>query len=157
MQINGIDLSEHNTRRARVDFNAVKQSGVNFAIVRAGWCGYEGEIDVDDNLDRTIRDALEAGVDVGLYVYSYAKSDQAARVAARALVDVAKQYTITYPLVFDVEETRDPCLLSQGRIGLTSTIAAFCKEIQALGYYAMWYTYSAFVQQYLDQSRREPY
>lgn len=157
MQIKGIDLSEHNTRRARVNFKAVRESGVDFVLIRAGWCGYEGGLDVDDNLDQTIRDALKVGVDVGLYVYSYAASAQAARVAARELVGIARRYTVTYPLIFDVEETTDSCLLSQGKQALTDTIIAFCEEIQALGYYAMWYTYSAFVQQYLDYSRLRPY
>lgn len=155
----GIDISEHNTRRGRIDFNTARASGkCDFAIIRVGWAGYNGTIDYDENLDRTIQDAQAAGVDVGLYVYTYTKTPAAARQAAQNVVTFAKGRGLTYPIVFDVEETADPCLTAQSKAGLTDTVLAFLQEVERLGYYAMWYTYSSFVlESRLDYERLKSY
>lgn len=158
-RINGIDISKFQTARGVVDFGQVKCGGYDFVIVRIGWGGYAGEIHWDPHLDRVIRDANAAGVHVGLYVYTYATGAAAARVTAQEAIQFARQYPglIDYPICFDVEETNDKCLVSQGRAKLTDTVLAFCDEVQKQGYYPMWYTYSAFVQQYLDYSRLKAY
>lgn len=79
----------------------------------------------------------------------------AARVTAREMVAFAEKYKgmIDYPLCYDVEETTDKCLISQGKEKLTATILAFCDEVKKLRYFPMWYTYTAFVQQYLIHDR----
>lgn len=155
----GIDISKWQTQRGKIDFAQVKGSGNAFVMVRLGWAGYAGELHKDPDLDAVLREAAGAGLHVGLYVYAYTKGAGAARVCAREAVAFAKKHVgiIDYPIALDVEETADTCLLSQGKAGLTDTICAFCSEVGRLGYYPMWYTYSAFVQQYLDMARLEAY
>lgn len=158
-QINVIDISEHQSRRGRIDYYKVKASGVDGVMIRIGWAGYEGGLDVDESLHYNITGANAAGLGVGLYVYTYATSTAAAKRAAQEAVAIANKYKgmITYPIVYDVEETKLPCLTNLGKAKLTDTVIAFCDEVQRLGYFAMWYTYTAFVRQYLDLARLAPY
>ncbi len=158
-----IDISEHNVRRGDINWPAVRASGITGVMIRIGWAGYEGGIAgnnaIDPSLDASVRDAHAAGLDVGLYVYAYTKTPAAARIAAAECVEIAKRYPgmINLPIAFDVEETALPCLIQQGRNGLTDTVIAFLDEVERLGYYAVWYTYTAFATQYLDRARLEAY
>lgn len=158
-----IDISEHNVRRGAINWPEVKAAGVTGVMIRIGWAGYEGGIAsnnaIDMSLDASIRDANVAGLDVGLYVYTYTKTPAAARIAAAECVEIASRYPgmISLPIAFDVEETALPCLIQQGRKGLTDTVIAFLEEVNRLGYYAVYYTYTSFAKQYLDHTRLAPY
>lgn len=158
-RMKGIDISKFQTAAGKIDFKQVKSGGFEFVIIRLGWGGYAGEIHWDPNLDQTIRDANAAGVHVGFYVYTYARNEAAARATAREAVEFARKYPgmVDYPICLDAEETTDQCLISQGRDQLTDTVLAFCDEVEKQGYFPMWYTYSAFVRQYLDYDRLSGY
>ena len=151
-----IDVSEHNTRRAKIDWKKVKASGVKGVMVRIGWAGYDGRIaannGLDDAFEQNIIGAYNAGLDVGLYVYSYTRDPAAARIAAEECVEIAKQFPqmITLPIAFDVEETNLSCLTMQGRDGLANTINAFCFAVEQLGYYPIVYTYTSFAVQHIN-------
>lgn len=150
-----IDISEHNVRRGAIDWQKVKASGVDGVMLRAGWAGYEGDIVFDDSIDESITSAHAVGLDVGLYVYTYTKTPVAAHRAAGQVVELAKKHPgkITMPIAFDVEESHLPCLISQGKEGLTDTVIAFLFEIERLGYYGVFYTYTAFALTYLNMQR----
>ena len=151
-----IDVSEHNTRRAKIDWEKVKASGVKGVMVRIGWAGYDGRIagnnGLDDAFEQNIIGAYNAGLDVGLYVYSYTRDPAAARIAAEECIEIAKQFPqmITLPIAFDVEETNLSCLTMQGRDGLANTINAFCFAVEQLGYYPIVYTYTFFAVPYIN-------
>jgi len=151
-----IDVSEHNTRRAKINWEKVKASGVKGVMVRVGWAGYDGRIAannaLDDAFEENILGAHRAGLDVGLYVYSYTRDPVAARIAAEECVEIAKRFPqmITLPIAFDVEETNLSCLTMQGRDGLANTINAFCFAVEQLGYYPTVYTYTSFAMQYIN-------
>lgn len=150
-----IDISEHNVRRGAIDWQRVKASGVEGVMLRAGWAGYEGDIVFDDSIEENIAAAHAAGLCVGLYVYTYTKTPEAAHRAAGQVIELAKRHEgkITLPIAFDVEETHLPCLVSQGKEGLTDTVIAFLFEIERLGYYGVFYTYTAFALTYLNMQR----
>lgn len=158
-----IDISEHNVRRGAINWPAVKAAGITGVMIRIGWAGYEGGIAdnnaLDQSLDASIRGAHAAGLDVGLYVYTYTKTPAAAKIAARECVQIAKRYPdmINLPIAFDVEETALNCLTAQGKTGLTNTVIAFLDEVKRLGYYAVLYTYTSFAMQYLDRARLAAY
>ena len=155
----GIDISEHQTRRGIPDFKKIKASGKDFVIIRVGWGGYEGPIDVDDNFTATVNAAIKAGIHIGLYVYTYNRTPSAAKITANAVCDIADNYKgkIDFPIFYDVEEQRDSCLISQGREGLTDTVIAFLKTVEARGYYAAWYTYTYFISTALDYNKLNAY
>lgn len=163
MVVEVIDISEYQVRRGPINWAMVRASGISGVMIRIGWAGYEGPIAgnnaLDQSLDASIRGAHAAGLNVGLYVYSYTKNPTAAQVAAAECVSIAKRYpgVINMPIAFDVEEVKLNCLTAQGRKGLTDTTIAFLQKVLQLGYYPSYYTYTSFAMQYLDQSRLKAY
>lgn len=156
MEFKGIDVSYHN---GAIDFNKVKAAGYSFAILRAGWCGYDGQIvkgkGYDARFDTFVKDALSAGLDVGVYVYSYAKTPEAAKVAAQQVLAMIKPYKLTMPIMWDYEDSA--LYASFGRAKNNELCKAFLDEIEAAGYYGMLYTYTSFANSYLDMSQLQKY
>ena len=156
---NGIDISDHNTW-TMPDFKKVKAAGNDFVMIRIGWAGYAGEIHEDSRARKAVKAATEAGLNVGLYVYTYATTVSAAKKAAREAVEFAKDFYITYPIAYDIEEInaiKYPEFVKLSKSAKTDTVAAFCEEVERLGYYAMYYTYTSYVMSYLDADRLAKY
>lgn len=148
-----IDISEHNHKyKKAVDWAAVKKSGVDAVMIRVGWAGYNGTIDYDEALTENIQKAHAAGLGVGLYIYVYCTTLAAATVAATEVIAFAKKFPgiINYPIAWDIEETKNTCLISQGKEQLTNLVSTLCETTAQLGYYSVWYTYAMFAKQYLD-------
>ena len=67
---NGIDVSYY---QGSIDWNAVKNSGIDFVFVRVGYRGYSnGALKEDPNAAANINGALTAGLKVGVYMFSQA-------------------------------------------------------------------------------------
>ena len=138
----GIDVSEFN---GTIDWKKVKNAGVNFALIRIGFRGYgTGKLVKDACAERNLREATAAGVQVGAYFYSTAITEDEAREEAQMVIDIVKNYKITYPIVFDNEgmylingdKQRDYDLTSAQR---TDMAIAFLDTIKAAGYTPMMY------------------
>ena len=72
----GVDVSSH---QQDIDWELVAASGVEFAMIRAGYRGYtEGEIQPDEYFTQNIEGALAAGLDVGVYFFSQAIREEEA-------------------------------------------------------------------------------
>ncbi len=149
--IQGIDVSKHN---GTVDWKKVKAAGKEFAFVRLGWAGYDGRIDANGGLDPLfhshIKGAMDAGLHVGVYVYSYAKTPDAATVAAKETLKLVKPYRLAYPIAFDIEDTM---YQSMGKATNTEIAKAFLATIEQAGYYGILYTYKNFAETYLDMAK----
>lgn len=97
-----IDVSIHN---GAIDWKKVKESGVKGAIIR---CGYGRDMPKQDdaNFKRNIEGAIAQGLKVGVYMYSYAQTEDSARSEAQhtlRLVNPYKQH-IALPIYYDLEE-----------------------------------------------------
>ena len=77
--MNGIDVSYH---QGKIDWKAVRQAGIDFAILRAGYGSSAAQ--KDKCFDANARGALEAGLHIGAYWFSYAVTPEDARLEARA-------------------------------------------------------------------------
>ena len=131
----GIDVSSH---QQEIDWQAVADAGVEFAVVRVGYRGYsEGDIFPDTMASENIRGALDAGLDVGVYFFSQATSVQEAKEEAWFVLDAIDGYPITYPVLFDWEgittEARTDEVTGPE---MTEFARAFCDEIENAGYTA---------------------
>lgn len=144
----GIDVSEH---QGKINWQKVAASGVQFAIIRAGWSWYEGGMNLDDRFTENMVGAIAAGLDVGVYLYSYDHSAAAAQAAAKCLLQAIKPYRITYPVYFDMEYEKFN--LEAGKALNTDICLAFLSEIEAAGYYAALYCSTDFIRSYLDENR----
>lgn len=135
----GIDVSTH---QGVIDWQQVKMAGVEFAMIRTGYRGYTGgDIYQDANFEANIQGALAAGLDVGVYFFSQAVSEEEAVEEARAILDWIAEYDVTYPVVFDWEEiTQEEARTDEVEPEVvTECVKAFCNTIQEAGYIPMVY------------------
>lgn len=144
----GIDIYRG---QGAVDWNAVKESGVQFVILKAG--GSDDGFYQDAAFERNYAGAKAAGIAVGAYYYvgrnCTSKADGIADAKRFAKIIEGKQFE--YPVYIDVEATSP-----DDRAGATEACIGFCEYMESLGYYCGIYAsdISGFVDR-LDLSRLE--
>ena len=137
--IPGVDVSYY---QGQIDWEQVKASGIEFAIVRLGYRGYgeEGKLVEDKLALDNIEGALAAGLKVGVYFFSQAISVEEAREEAQFVLDRIEEYDITMPVVYDWEYISEEArTANMDRRTLTDCYIAFCEKIEAAGYTPMPY------------------
>lgn len=145
----GIDISQW---QGTVNFTSVKNAGTKFAILRAGYGRYASQ--VDKKFVEYYNGAKAAGIPLGAYWYSYAKSVDEARLEAKACIQVLGGRTFEYPIAFDIEESSQ---FKLGKETVSAMIAAFCDELEAAGYYAAVYSYASAFQYYINDYVKSRY
>lgn len=150
MALKGIDVSEH---QKSIDWNQVKTSGVQFAMLRGGY----GKNNIDKYFHANAKGAIAAGIPIGMYWFSYALNVDMARNEAKYAVSLAKQYKITWPIAFDLEYDTVSYAAKNG-VTITKDMAtqmakAFCEEIKAAGYTPMNYTNPDYLNRYFDRDQ----
>jgi len=135
----GVDVSSH---QYDIDWARVKAAGIDFAIIRVGYRGYEtGKVCLDDYFQKNIEGALANGLKVGVYFFSQAITPEEAIEEAEFVLSHIQGYDISFPVVFDWE----PMNYSTSRTRsldketLTSCAVAFLERIKAAGYKPMVY------------------
>lgn len=122
---NCVDVSEWN---GSIDWKKAKKDGVEYAFIR---CGFGQDIKSQDDkcFLNYIKNAIAAGVKIGVYFYSYAQSEEKARGEAKHCLRLIEPYReqLSLPVFYDVEETK-----IQKYVGVT--VPAFIKELNAAGY-----------------------
>ena len=127
----GIDISKHN---GNIDWNAVKNSGVQYVILRCGYRGSASGVLVEDQKFRSnIQGATAAGLKVGIYFFSQAVNEVEAVEEASMTLSLIKNYKITYPVYIDVESANGRAD-GISKAARTSVINAFCQTIRNSGY-----------------------
>ena len=124
MKIKGVDLSYC---QEGISFPALKQAGVRFAIIRAGFSTKK-----DVTMDKFVADCKKHSIDYGFYWYSYAMSVEQALTEAEKCIEVIKNLSPTYPVFFDMEEKKQISGLSTDT--RTKMAIAFCKKIRQAGF-----------------------
>lgn len=123
----GIDVSVHN---GNIDWNKVKANGIDFAILRAG---YGRELSQKDTrFEENYRNAKAAGILVGAYWYSYATSEDEARIEADVFLSVIKGKKFEFPVYFDVEEKKQ---FDLGKEKVSAIMRAFLEKVESAGYF----------------------
>jgi len=134
----GVDVSKW---QGKIDWNSVKKSGIEFAIIRIGYRAENGKIYKDANADYNIQQAQKAGMLVGVYFFSTAVNENEAREEAEFVVNAVKGYKISYPVVYDYEgftnsESRTYSLSTELR---TNNALTFLSHVEKIGYTGMFY------------------
>ena len=135
----GIDVARY---QGTIDWQAVSQSGVDFAIVRVGYRGMgDGEITPDPNGRYNMQEASKAGVPLGVYFFSTAVNAEEAQEEAAWVADLISGYPITYPVVYDCENFNNPesRQFHMTKTERTDVALAFLEAIEKLGYEGMFY------------------
>lgn len=151
-----IDLSYHN---GNVDFKKVKAAGVEGVILRAGY----GQNTTDKKFKSYIKDAINAGLHIGVYWFSYAYTVEAAKKEADYCLSVIKKYkdNIDLPVFFDWEYDSMAYASRQGvkcgRDLITAMNKKFCEVIEKNGYIAGVYFNEDYKDKYIDLSKLKGY
>ena len=149
----GIDVSYH---QHDIDWKRVAADGIDFAIIRIGYRGYEsGLLNLDENFHTYMRGALEAGLDVGVYFFSQALNAREAVEEANFVMENIRGYNLTFPIVYDWEIMEYDTARTNGihPYTVTECAAAFCDTITDGGYTPMVYGSRRFALMKLDMSR----
>lgn len=138
----GVDVSEH---QGEIDWQAVRDDGVEFAIIRAGYRGYsEGQLFEDASFRKNIEDALACGIEVGIYFFSQAVNTSEATEEASFLLNTIEGYDLSLPVFFDWEQVSG---VGETRVDavdgttITDCALAFCSVIETAGIDAGVYFY----------------
>lgn len=142
----GIDISYC---QRNIDFDKAKQSGIDFVIIRTGYLGK-----TDDRFYEHIKGALAAGLDVGAYCYQMAKTADEAVKEAEETVSIIGSYPITYPVFYDMEDSR---LLKLTKEQRTETAIAFLETIRKNNFYPAIYTTPSWLNNFLCSDRLKKY
>mgnify|MGYP000130045634 CR=1 FL=1 len=136
----GVDVSSY---QGDIDWNAVREAGAEFAIVRVGFRGYgTGRLVLDSSFRKNIEGARAAGLQVGVYFFSQAVNEKEAIEEASMCVQYAQGYQVDMPIFIDLEDVWDPDDGSGGRANnlsvtqRTSVARAFCDTVRGAGYKA---------------------
>ena len=135
----GIDVSSH---QQQINWSSVAQDGISFAYIRLGYRGSsEGTLHVDDFFTQNLSGAKNAGIDVGVYFFSQAITEEEAREEARFVLKQLDGASLDYPIAFDMEPSPEGGGRADAltREEATAIANAFCDEIQKNGYRAIIY------------------
>ena len=152
--IKGIDISEHN---GIIDFEKVKNSGINFVMIRATY----GRKKEDKLFHKNVKGCIEAGLPFGLYYYSYATDSATAKEEVEFFVKSCMKYKdyVHYPLVIDIEDSdnykKERNALTKENCTNICKIA--CDYIKESGFISMIYANQDFWKNYLDKDILKDY
>lgn len=155
----GINVSQ---KAGEIDWNAVAESGVEFAMIRVGYRGNDkGRISLDSNFEANITGATEAGLPVGVYFYSKAVTDTEAEEEANFVLEQIRPYQMTYPVAIfweydrkdsgEVDEKSRTVRCNGDQV--TGFIQTFLKKIKTVGYKTAFYADKKMGYERLDLSR----
>ena len=123
----GIDVSRF---QKTIDWATVKQSGIEFAIIKAG--GSDDGFYVDSCFERNYVGAKAVGMPIGAYYYvgPNCTSREDGIADAKRFLEIIKGKQFEYPVYIDVEESAPAA-----KTGATDACIGFCQTMEQAGYY----------------------
>lgn len=153
----GIDVSKY---QGSIDWEKVAADGVEFAIIRLGYRGYgeEGRLVEDETFKSNIEGANAAGIKVGVYFFAQAVTEEEALEEARFVLDLIAPYKVEYPVVYDVEKTREDGRMNKlTQEERTQVTVTFLNAIREAGYTPMLYGNMEMLSVLIDIEALEEY
>lgn len=135
----GVMISQDN---GVVDFKMLKDNGIDFVMIKVGQRGYDsGVIKPDENYERNIKAADEAGMPMGLYFSSRAVTTLEAGEEAQFCTSAAYDYSVKYPIAFLyegelIDDARTDILEKEDKSKIAE---AFMKQVSFDGYVPILY------------------
>ena len=134
----GIDVSYY---QGNINWQLVKDSGIEFVIIRVGYRGYgTGKLCLDNKFSEYIQGAKASGLKVGAYFFSQALNEEEAREEAAFMLQYLQGYSLDFPVAYDMENW-DPEYRTYGlsQQQITKNSVVFCEVVKAAGYTPMVY------------------
>lgn len=154
----GIDVSQY---QGNIDWNSVKNSGVEFAILRIGYyLESKGQVVQDPYFETYYNECKRLGIAVGGYFYSYAFNSSEASREASACLSIIRGKHFEMPIFLDVEDNILKNAVANGKTNvteLTNASITFCETMNNSGFRGGVYASKNFFNQYLNSSVLEKY
>ena len=149
MKRKGIDVSKH---QGTIDWKKVKDDGIEFAIIRIG---YGGSAPVkDERFEENYKNAKAYGLDVGVYIYSYADSESDVKKEYEAVINWLGNRYLDLPVYYDVEDKK---MSGLSKSVLSNYVKTFCNKIEEAGYWAGIYANKNWLEIKLDMNYLKDY
>ena len=154
--VTGIDVSTH---QGLIDWEQVKEAGVEFAIIRAGYRGStEGKLYEDELFRDNLNGAKEAGLQVGVYFFSQAITVEEAVEEAEFVLDLLDGEPLELPVYFDWEKVSGSSrVVYTNLLPLMDCTVAFCEAVRQEGYTPGVYFNQEYGYSHLDFVRLKGY
>ena len=143
----GIDVSYHN---GTIDWKRVKQSGVEYAIIRCGY-GTNDKNQDDKKWEENVKGCIDNNIPYGVYLYSYADTVEKASSEADHAIRLLQGKKLKYPVYYDLEEDKLRDKISKKTIA--DIAQTFCDKLSAKGYTVGIYANKDWFTNYLTDSR----
>ena len=150
----GLDVSKWNhslsgSEYLPLDWNLIKSAGFDFVILKAGSSVREdGKGGIEPTFEADYKAARAAGLDVGVYFYSYAHSVDEIKADVQSLLIYIEGKQFEYPIYLDMEEATQETL---GKDLLGKMYTEFSSILQAEGYYTGIYLNNNWLKYVLDR------
>lgn len=143
----GVTVSKYQNRAGAIDWNKAAADGVSFAMIRLGYHN-----DLDPYFTENVMNANASGIKTGLFFYTQAMDVATAVEEAEFVLNIIKDYPISYPVAYDVESKY---LLDMGKTSqeITDQVNAFCQVIAAAGYRPIVYANNEWLTRHMDTSQ----
>lgn len=158
MEVKGLDLSKY---QIGIDFNAIKNAGYKFVILRVGVRGYKySNITKDECFESFYKQAKANGLGVGAYFFTQATNDVEALDEANFVSEAIKGKVFEYPIYIDTEYSNNAHNGRADNISKatrTSVCKTFCDALERRGYYAGIYCSESWLSSKLDYKELRKY
>lgn len=150
----GIDVSRW---QGDIDFKKVKEAGAEFVFIRIGVESKQGEeIGMDSKYKQNIKKAKEAGLDVGVYLYTIALNKNVARSHAEWVVKALDGEKLELPIVFDWENFNKWNEYKLSFHDINSIADTFIDTVMKSGYKGMLYSSKFYLENIWENKNDYP-
>ena len=133
VKVKGMDISAWQGKVSVDNFRKAKDNGIKYVILRVGYTGNSTKKPtIDKTFANNYKNAIAAGLPVGVYFYSLATTIALAKAEAEFVVKNLEGKKITYPVYIDVEDNA-----TQGKVSkstLATVCNTFCSTVATAGY-----------------------
>lgn len=145
IRLNGIDVSYH---QGTINWSKVKADGIDYAILR---CGFGQDLVNQDDLmwEENADACTKLGIPFGVYLYSYATTEEKAIGEAKHVLRLIEDYDLQYPVYYDIEDSSQKSL-TKAKLGKIAQ--AFADVIEEAGYEVGIYSSYSMFNDYLTDA-----
>ena len=134
----GIDVSKW---QGNIDFKKVKDSGIEFVIMRIGYQKKPGdEFEIDPNFLNYYEQAKKVGLKVSVYIYNVSLNESDGIKAANYVINMLNGDKLDLPIAYDWENWSDFNNYNISLHTLSSSYLAFERTLKNKGYESMLYS-----------------
>lgn len=158
----GIDVS---VWQGDIDFNKVKEDGAEFVIIRMAYSDTDTPIVLDTKFKQNLKRAKDAGLKIGVYIYTSANSKEEAISQAKFIKKHLNKTKLDFPIAYDFEEWSEFNSLKMNSHDLLERVNEYKSILEKDGYDMMiygskWYLenvwldndYDTWLAHYIDET-----